>query len=296
VAARRREAEMAVQETRRAEKEARASLFVGLDRYGLPRDPHADLDPEALVIILTQRVQAGQVARRIKKLEALEAHEAEVAVRLDDLLEHLGFIDGDLETRLDRAIEAVAAARARQESPVRPRTREEVLQEVQELTTMVDELGRPTWTGPDPVAPPEHPDQLEDRRRHVAELIARSGRPDVVAAERAQQLADARVRDLAEQLADPALNQTIEQRLTARLQRTTRLGDHEETVPVIVDDALAGLPQDECVGLLDRIAELSSTTQVVLVSEDPIVDRWARERVGTGPITLYEAEQTAAVS
>jgi hypothetical protein len=50
------------------------------------------------------------------------------------------------------------------------------------------------------------------------------------------------------------------------------------SVPLVIDDALAGLPAEDIVRLLDRLDRLTSSVQVVYLTEDPVVLRWAMAR------------------
>jgi hypothetical protein len=42
--------------------------------------------------------------------------------------------------------------------------------------------------------------------------------------------------------------------------------------------------------MLDRLVELGNHVQLVLLSADPLVARWAKDRVPHGSVVLFEAE------
>lgn len=277
-----------------AERMARAKLGTGLESYGLSAQGGADLDPDQLVAVLNRRIEAGRIARRACELAQLREREAEAAARLDDLLKRLGFGTGALEGRLERAIQGVAVARQRHALASGERTRDHVEREIAAHNEVLDRTERPSWAlSPEPTLPPTDPDVLEARRREIAELVAAAGRPDVVGAERRYQLGLNRVRDLEFRLEEAAGGPVpMATRLANRIRRTTWIDGREDTVPVIIDNALSGLPVGEQFDLLDHLVGLSDTTQVVFLTDDPVVSRWARDRVGHVPVTLFELDGT----
>jgi uncharacterized protein YhaN len=72
--------------------------------------------------------------------------------------------------------------------------------------------------------------------------------------------------------------------------RTTWIGPHEETLPLVIDDAFVGLDASDLFGVLDLVARLSARTQIVLLSSDATIARWARREAVDGPVTLLEAD------
>src|SRR5690606_11391534 len=84
---------------------------------------------------------------------------------------------------------------------------------------------------------------------------------------------------------------SLQHQLVGRLGRTTWLGDREENVPVFIDDALRSVPDAEKLDLLDLLNRISAEVQIVLLSDDPAVDRWARDRAQHTDVVLYEAEE-----
>ncbi|CAN5678349.1 hypothetical protein BH10ACT1_BH10ACT1_38250 [soil metagenome] len=296
IAARRQQADLAATDAATRETELRHGLLQGLEAFGMAQVGGDDLDPQQLRTILERRVQAGQVARRAKRLALLSERESEAAKALDDLLTHLGLTDGDLESRLERAIQAVATARQRQGLAEQRRSREDIEEEMKDLVAHLEATARHDWVGvAEPTSAPADPNLLEARRREVAELVAAAGQPDVVGAERRYDLGLSRVNELEARLDQLAQGPgSLQQRLISRLGRTTWLGDHEETVPVLVDDALVSLPVAERMELLDLLVQLATHTQVVLLTADPVAARWARDRATHAEVTLYEAEQVEA--
>jgi hypothetical protein len=50
------------------------------------------------------------------------------------------------------------------------------------------------------------------------------------------------------------------------------------SVPLVLDDAFAGLPAEDIVRLLDRLDRMSESVQVVYLTDDPVVLRWVAGR------------------
>ena len=58
----------------------------------------------------------------------------------------------------------------------------------------------------------------------------------------------------------------------------------------MIDDAFVSLDLPEKASVLDHLVRLSDLSQVVILSDDPVVTRWARSRSGHEPVTLFELE------
>ena len=283
--------------TAAAERSARAALAGGLEPFGFPDGAlGSDVAPEALLASIERRIEAGRIARRAIKLNVLLQRERAAAQQLESILARLGFTDGDLESRLERAIQAVSVARQRQAVATGARDRTDLEAEIARLNVIVERTRRAGWTNESDMAgPPADPDLLEARRRELAELIGAAGSPDVVGAEHRYKVGLARVRDLEARVQELTKGpQSLEERVARRLSRTTVLNGVEESVPVLIDDAFEPLPFDEKVKLLDRLLGHSAQTQVIMLSDDEVVTRWARSRVGSEPVVLMELDSPAA--
>ena len=263
-----------------------------IDDRGQPGIPDAQVPQEGL----ERRIEAGRIARRAIKLNVLLQRERAAAQQLESILARLGFTDGDLESRLERAIQAVSVARQRQAVATGARDRTDLEAEIARLNVIVERTRRAGWTNESDMAgPPADPDLLEARRRELAELIGAAGSPDVVGAEHRYKVGLARVRDLEARVQELTKGpQSLEERVARRLSRTTVLNGVEESVPVLIDDAFEPLPFDEKVKLLDRLLGHSAQTQVIMLSDDEVVTRWARSRVGSEPVVLMELDSPAA--
>lgn len=275
--------------TRQAEDAARTSLTSGLEAYGFTKSSSRDLDPEQLTEQLKRRVQAGDVARRAHHLTIIEQREQESAKRLAELLRQLGFVDGPLEKRLERAIASVASARARENQG--ERTQDELHREINALIADLRATAKRSWvSAPEADSEPPSPQVLEARCAELAEMIAATRRPDTAAAEQRLTTADSVVTALEERLDHLGTDGgSPKERLLMRLRRTTALSGEEESVPVLIDDAIRGMEDGARLELLDVLVEMSSSVQIIVLSDDPLVTAWARQRSADSTLVLYEA-------
>lgn len=273
-----------------AEMAARRAVTSGLSAYGFVDGSAVDIDPTRLQALLQRRIAAGDVARRARQLGVLEQREADAARRLGDLLAHLGYEDGDLESRLGRAIQAVAAARSRQTG--HPRTRADISTDIERVIDQLRATARPSWANqPEPNGPPTDVQLLAARRREITELVDSAGRPDVVGAQHRFDGVQVQVESLEQRLDEISSGRgSLQHQIVGRLGRTTFLGDREESVPVFIDDAFRKVADGERMDLLDLLIRLSRNVQVVLLSDDPLVNRWARSRSTHTDVVLYEAD------
>lgn len=274
-----------------AEADARRALASGLEGYGLSEEGAADLDADQMRRVLLKRTAAGGFARRALELQHQLATATATGAILDRLLRDLGFDDGDLARRLERAIVAVEAARDRRAGDDAPRRREELEAEIERLTAAVDEGRRVTWDlTPEPTEAPAVREELLERRRVLGLQLVSAPRPDLAAIERRVGVAAERVRALeAEQRELEEGTGSVRRRLADRIARTTWIGPNEETLPILIDDAFVDVEPEELFKLLEMLVRLSSSTQIVLLSTDVTVAKWARREAADGVVTVFES-------
>jgi hypothetical protein len=277
---------------REDEAKARAALVEGLDAYGLLPSDLDELDADQLWVVLDRRIGAGRLARETQQLNDHKKRAAIAAADLDHLLGELGFDDGDLTSRLGRAIDAVSAARLRVHGPDGVKNRDQLEGEVVALSALVEAGRRPSWdASPDPAEPPVEPEVLVARRGELSRQIVDAGRPDVADLERRLSLVQERITETEARLQElSGGRRTMHQRIADRVNRTTWMGDYEDSLPILVDDPFGELPEDERRAVLDLLTRLSSRAQVIILTLDPVVARWARANAHTGDITLLEAD------
>ena len=294
--ARERGARDALAAAREQEADARRELEEGLEAYGLTGDGAADLDPSQIRAVLAQRSAAGRFARKAIALREHQTLAASTGTTLDHLLCQLGFDDGDdLAGRLGRAIASVEAARRRRLAAADTRARDELEAEIAELGATVARHRRLSWDlTPDPTEAPADPARQMDRRRALAEQLASTRGPDLGDVQRRATLAAERVRILEEERTALTEGPTaVRRRVADRIARTTFLGETEEALPLIIDDALVDVGAGELFKLLDLIVRLSSRTQIVLLTSDATIAKWARREAAHGIVTLLETDGAA---
>ncbi|MCU1369598.1 MAG: hypothetical protein JWO77_792 [Ilumatobacteraceae bacterium] len=294
-AARTKGAAEALAAAREQALDARRQLAAGLDGYGLAADGAAELDAAQVRTVLEQRAAAGRFARKALQLRELQTQAASAGTALDHLLCQLGFDDGDLEGRLERAIGAVEAARRRRRAAEATRGAEEIEAEIAELSVEVTRHRRLSWDlTPAPTEAPADPAGLLDRRRVLAEALAAMRGPDPVDVQRRRSVAEERVRLLeAEHKARSDGPTALRRRVADRIARTTFVGEQEEALPIIIDDALVGVDPSELFKLLDLVVRLSSRTQIVVLTSDLTIAKWARREAAHGIVTLLESDGAA---
>lgn len=78
--------------------------------------------------------------------------------------------------------------------------------------------------------------------------------------------------------------------LLERAARVGRAGRHREPLPLVVNDALAPFATGEKRSLLDAVARLGETTQVVYLTDDPDTLSWASNRVAGSEVTFWRPD------
>jgi len=295
-AARERAAADALDAAREQARDARRELVEHLDGYGLSNEGATDLDPSQIRAVLEQRAAAGRFARKAIALREHQVQAASAGIRLDHLLCRLGFDDGDdLAGRLERAIVSVEAARRRRHAAEDTRARSDLEGEIAELSALVSRHRRLSWDlTPDPTEAPQDPAVLMDRRRALAEEVASLRGPDLGDVQRRSGLAAERVRALESELVALTEGPTaLRRRVADRIARTTFVGDAEEALPLVIDDALVDIDPSELFKVLDLVVRLSSRTQIVLLTSDVTIARWARREAAHGIVTLLETDGAA---
>jgi uncharacterized protein YhaN len=84
--------------------------------------------------------------------------------------------------------------------------------------------------------------------------------------------------------------------LVQRAARARRLRRRREPLPLVVDDALAPFPTSDKRSLLEAVARLGDTTQVVYLTDDPATLEWASAQGVQGEITMARPDGFATVA
>lgn len=131
---------------------------------------------------------------------------------------------------------------------------------------------------------PRHRAELDAARIARAQLIrevASRSAVDARAVQHRLEAMSARVRDLEARYGHasviPPLDE-IRDRLLARLTALTHVAGSDETLPVIFDDPLVSVPVEQRCDLLDLLLRTSDRVQVIYLTEDAVVLRWARSQ------------------
>lgn len=81
--------------------------------------------------------------------------------------------------------------------------------------------------------------------------------------------------------------------LVSHLARLRRGGRGNESLPIIVDDPFGELPEHTRIELLELVQRSSGPPQVILLTDDPAITRWARPRALSGDLDLVEPGREA---
>lgn len=76
--------------------------------------------------------------------------------------------------------------------------------------------------------------------------------------------------------------------LVSHLARLRRAGRESESLPLIVDDPFGELAETTRIELLELMQRTSGPPQVILLTDDPAIARWARPRALSGDLDLVE--------
>jgi hypothetical protein len=95
---------------------------------------------------------------------------------------------------------------------------------------------------------------------------------------------------------DEAVRMAAERARLAQALHSGRDDRRREPLPLVVNDALAPFGANDRRRLLDVVARLTETTQVVYLTDDPDTLAWASGRVASGEITVWRPDGVATVA
>jgi uncharacterized protein YhaN len=78
--------------------------------------------------------------------------------------------------------------------------------------------------------------------------------------------------------------------LLGRLAQARRVGRHSESLPIMVDDALAAFARHDKRRLLDLLSRLSEASQIVYLTDDRETIEWAESRTEDGRVAVLRAD------
>lgn len=300
----------ALQVPRVATADRAEDLRAALDQVGVDVSD-AGLAPEDLEMVATAWLaEADQVAERAAALEAehgallveidalrgggssstsdraaaearLAAHE-QAARRLAEAEAERSTLDADLAEARARAAQAeaqVAAARAAEQAADEQRAELDVRVAAAEAALATEREGEGASTDvPDLDALDSAVEEAERRHREAlaaveAESVALAALDDEgqTAASEVERLQDIVTAQGAGTVTEAS---ELEWYLLARVasQRAVSVAG---SLPLVLDDALAGLDAADVAHLLDRLERMAETVQVIVVSDDPAIGAWA---------------------
>ncbi|MFL5861472.1 MAG: hypothetical protein ACJ780_11925 [Solirubrobacteraceae bacterium] len=274
-----------------AAEKARAALMRACAPFGVD-------DPELAAGMVRKQAELATTAHLQRQLETAEAEEGEAREEVEAILDQTGIEGRDVAARVAALEEAVAGARRRDQARTRSRSREEIEAELSRLEALARREHRPEWgTNVEP-DDSEEPD-VTDLQRHRA-VAAQAYEtaidlvPDVEHLVDRKAAVERRVHVL-EASADGGAGsdgggidiEDVRRQLIARLT-AARKGAGDESLPVLIDDALVPVRGDSKWDLLDLLDRVADKTQIVYLTDDYDVVLWARRRAGGGSLMLLE--------
>ena len=259
--------------------------------------PYGVDDLSLAVPMVRHQAAAAATARLQQALEKAEADATAIGEKLDARLAELGFDEGDLSARIGGFDWALTRAEERLRTRQDARPLAEVEAELATLEERVRREGRPEWAAKVSPADAVEPDlaELEARRDEARGAYNAASRlvPDVQRVVDRKSALERRVAVLEAGLdSSGAITRVtaheIEPQLQARLAAARRPGSHDETIPLLVDEALLRLRSEVKWALLDMIERCANQVQMIYLTDDPEVVTWARRRVGVDALSLLE--------
>jgi hypothetical protein len=256
------------------------------------------VDDLSMAVPMVRHQAATAVTARLQQaMEKAEHETTAIGEKLDARLAELGFDEGDLAARIGGFDWALTRAEERLRTREVARPLAEVDAELTTLEARVRNEARPEWDAKVSPADALEPDlaELEARRDEARSVYSSASRlvPDVQRVLDRKSALERRVAVLEAGLdSSGAITRVtandIEPQLQARLAAARRPGSHDETVPLLVDEALFRLRSEVKWSLLDMIERCSSQVQMIYMTDDPEVVTWARRRVGIDALSLLE--------
>jgi tetratricopeptide (TPR) repeat protein len=289
----------AVEETRRRLVEEVEPALERAERKLIRACKPFGVEDLSIAVPMVRHQAADAVTARLQRsLEAAEDEEGGIRQKLDARLAELGFDDGDVEARLGGFEWALSIAQERLQTRDHARPLAEVEADLARLEAEVRRESRPEWDASVGPADAEEPDAIALQARrdetHAAWTAAARLVPDVRRITDRHSAVERRVAVLEAGLEGAGVTgrvttREVEPQLQARLAAVRRPGSHDETIPLLVDEALLRLDSEVKWSMLDMLERCAAQVQMVYLTDDPEVITWARRRVGADALSLLES-------
>lgn len=277
------------EEAEPAVERARAALLEACRPYGIT-------DTTLAADLVRQLAGVATLARAQHGLEQAEAAERPLREGLESALGAAGDRGGDIEGRLHTLEARATEGETRLRHRAQARAPETLAPEIAELEALVEQNYRPEFGALRLPEDAQEPDPESLRGRHAATrsayLTAARLVPDVNRLADRRSAMERRVAALAAELGEARtvvvdLDQ-VEGHLRRRLAGAASAGPNGERVPLLLDEPFPAVRADQKWDLLDLVNRLSVDGQIVLLTADPDVPKWARARASSGGVMLLE--------
>jgi hypothetical protein len=273
-----------------AADKARAGLMRACAPFGVD-------DPTIAAGMVRQQAELAATAHLQRQLEKAEAEEAAGRDDVENVLAQTGIDGPNIAARVAALEEAVAGAHRRDQARTNARSREEVEAELSRLEALARREHRPEWGANIAPDDSEEPDVTDlQRRRDVAAQAydtALTLVPDVEHLVDRKAAVERRVHVLESSEGGEfdsgggVETEDVRRQLIARLTEARKVAG-DESLPVVLDEALVRVRGDSKWDLLDLLDRVADKTQIVYLTDDHDVVLWARRRSGGGSLMLLE--------
>jgi hypothetical protein len=264
----------------------------------------------AVLAEVAAQMEEARGARLQQALEDAQADCPATRERLEHHLAALGLPTGGTDD-LAAGAEATAArsdeAAAVLATPLVRRPYEEIEADLETARAALadcpapDPVELPGVDDPPPAAPVGEPGRVLAERARLAQALHRVERnlPDVTQLAERHSALEQEVAALVASLSAgrPLVSaREAEMILLRRAAEAGREDRRREPLPLVVNDALAPFGTSDKRRLLDVVARLTETTQVVYLTDDPDTLAWASGRAASDEITFWRPEGVATVA
>ena len=260
----------------------------------------ADIPPESSVeSALDERIALAEVGRLQRKIGEAEELERKYTNRLDSHLCSIGFEDGSLEARIGAY--GWALEDARQRAQLRAETRP-----LDELTAARDALEEQLEADSSTVPATDDTTVYEgvhitDLRRHREDLRAQVAQITIVDSHEVQRQImklEGRIAVLEQDVAPEAgvlVARPVDHLVDTLVRfRPTWPTSTDDPLPAVLNDPFGAAPTALRGQLLDALLEVAQVTQLILLTDDARVTRWARAEAANGRLSLIEPSPAGA--
>lgn len=277
------------EEAEPAVEQAREALLEACRPYGIT-------DTTLAADLVRQLAGVATVARMQRVFEEAESTERPLREQLEAQLSAYASHGADVSTRFEALEQRAIQGEQRLRHRAQARAPETLAAEIAELEALVEQNYRPEFGAlrlPEDTLEPD-PVTLRERYAETKAAYLTSARlvPDVQRLADRKSAMERRVATLVKELGETRTVfvdiEEVEGHLRRRMAKAASASPSGEKVPLLLDDPFPNVRADLKWDLLDMVNRLSAECQIVLLTQDPDLPKWARARASSGGVMLLE--------